>query len=202
MLLTDGGVYDNMATEWPVRLAERVREGAVPTPPPHVCDELIVVNSSAAQGVRTRASVDIPLLGELTELLAVKDVLYDQTTAVRRRLAQPPLPGRPRRPVPGESQASPARWCRSTARRSTLPRQFASGTTTSRASTRGARPPLGRVPETEWEQDADPRAVGQDRAVEDPQLTGSAAAAPRLRVDDGERARAARLRPHPHPATQ
>ena len=57
----------------------------MPTPAPHVCDELIVVNSSAAQGVRSRGSVDIPLLGELTELLAVKDVLYDQTTAVRRR---------------------------------------------------------------------------------------------------------------------
>jgi hypothetical protein len=52
MLLTDGGVYDNMATEWPVRLAQRVREGAAPEPRPHVCDELIVVNSSAAQGVR------------------------------------------------------------------------------------------------------------------------------------------------------
>ncbi len=86
MLLTDGGVYDNMATEWPLRLAARRQEGRVPDPAPHDVDEVIVVNSSAAQGVRSRRSVDIPVVGEFTELLAVKDVLYDQSTAVRRRL--------------------------------------------------------------------------------------------------------------------
>ena len=86
MLLTDGGVYDNMATEWPLRLAARRKEGRLPDPAPHDVDEVIVVNSSAAQGVRSRRSVDIPVIGELTELLAVKDVLYDQSTAVRRRL--------------------------------------------------------------------------------------------------------------------
>ena len=86
MKLSDGGVYDNMATEWPVRLARRITEGTPPDPPLHVADELIVVNSSAAQGVVQRRSVRTPVLGEITTLLAVKDVLYDQTTAVRRRL--------------------------------------------------------------------------------------------------------------------
>ena len=83
--LTDGGVYDNMGTEWPVRLARRLQEG---TPPASLAtaDELVVVNGSAAQGVVKRESLRIPLVGEITTLLAVKDVLYDQTTAVRRRL--------------------------------------------------------------------------------------------------------------------
>ncbi len=86
MLLTDGGVYDNMATEWPLNLRSRARSGAAPEPPPHEVDEVVVVNGSAGGDVTTRRSVTVPVLGEITSLLAVKDVLYDQTTAVRRRL--------------------------------------------------------------------------------------------------------------------
>ncbi len=88
LLLTDGGVYDNMATEWVLNLPSRARAGAAPEPPPHPVDEVVVVNGSAGigDGVNRRKSVTTPLLGEITSLLAVKDVLYDQTTAVRRRL--------------------------------------------------------------------------------------------------------------------
>ncbi len=85
-ILVDGGVYDNMGTEWPIRLADRVHEGTPPTPPPLVPDELIVVNASAGQGVTARNRLRVPIIGELLALLADKDVLYDQTTAVRRRL--------------------------------------------------------------------------------------------------------------------
>ena len=83
--LTDGGVYDNMGTEWPMRLAARLREG---TPPAGVAtaDELVVVNGSAGLDVVEPALARVPVLGEITTLLAVKDVLYDQTTSVRRRL--------------------------------------------------------------------------------------------------------------------
>lgn len=86
LVLTDGGVYDNMGTQWSLNLASRVREGAAPQPPPHLVDEVVVVNASAGADVKERGSVTVPVLGELTSLLAVKDVLYDQTTAVRRRL--------------------------------------------------------------------------------------------------------------------
>lgn len=86
LLLADGGVYDNMATEWPLRLSARVQEGKPPSPPPHAVDQVVVVNASAGLGVTRRRSVTVPLVGEVTSLLAVKDVLYDQTTAVRRRL--------------------------------------------------------------------------------------------------------------------
>ena len=86
MVLTDGGVYDNMGTEWPLRLDARVREGGGPDPAPHLVDEVVVVNASSGLGVRGRRSVTTPILGEITSLLAVKDVLSDQTTSVRRRL--------------------------------------------------------------------------------------------------------------------
>lgn len=85
-ILVDGGVYDNMGTEWPMRLARRVHEGTPPTPAPLVPNELIVVNASAGLGVTMRKRLRVPILGELLALLADKDVLYDQTTAVRRRL--------------------------------------------------------------------------------------------------------------------
>jgi predicted acylesterase/phospholipase RssA len=83
--LTDGGVYDNMGTEWPIRLAERRREDGAP-PDLAGADQLVVVNGSAGRGVTPRRSLRLPLVGEVSTLLAVKDVLYDQTTAVRRRL--------------------------------------------------------------------------------------------------------------------
>jgi predicted acylesterase/phospholipase RssA len=155
MLLTDGGVYDNMATEWPVRLAARVGEGAAPSPPPHVCDELIVVNSSAAQGVRPRRSVDVPLLGELTELLAVKDVLYDQTTAVRRRWLNLrfQLAGERDCTLPG---VAPLAGTTVQIDRSplALPRQFHRGRDDVARRARAAIDHLGVVAEAEWEQDA------------------------------------------------
>jgi hypothetical protein len=154
MLLTDGGVYDNMATEWPVRLAQRVREGAAPEPRPHVCDELIVVNSSAAQGVRARGSVDIPLLGELTELLAVKDVLYDQTTAVRRRWLNLRFQVARAGGVPGESRlaGTTVQIDRSPL---ALPGQFARGDDEYARRARAALDHLSAVPDSEWSRDAD-----------------------------------------------
>ena len=84
--LTDGGVYDNMGTEWPLRLHERRQEAGAP-PGLLDADEVVVVNASAGwSGVISRKSLNTPLLGEIASLLAVKDVMYDQTTSVRRRL--------------------------------------------------------------------------------------------------------------------
>lgn len=84
-LLSDGGVYDNMGDQWGAGTAQRSGPG-MPDPPPHVARQLIVANASAGQGVTPRLRVRTPLLGEFATLMAVKDVLYDQTTAVRRRL--------------------------------------------------------------------------------------------------------------------
>ena len=78
MLLTDGGVYDNMGTEWftggsGVQVASRK------------VDELVVVNGSAGQPISKRSLLSIPIVGEFAELMAVLMTTYDQTTAVRRR---------------------------------------------------------------------------------------------------------------------
>ena len=86
LVLTDGGVYDNMGDEWAV--GRRGRERCFPDPDGihQEPEDLIVVN--AGSGLR-RASFKrslIPALGELLSLLKVKDVLYDQTTATRRRM--------------------------------------------------------------------------------------------------------------------
>jgi hypothetical protein len=84
-MLLDGGVYDNMGSEWLLGLKDRLREG---TPPAGLTavSEVVIVNGSAGEGVSARSGVTIPVVGELLSLLAVKDVMYRQTTAVRRRL--------------------------------------------------------------------------------------------------------------------
>ncbi|MGE0881754.1 MAG: patatin-like phospholipase family protein [Acidimicrobiia bacterium] len=86
MLLGDGGCYDNMGTEWHLEADRRSQRPFAPTPTIHVPDEIVVVNASAGLEVTERRSLRVPFLGEITTLVAVKDVLYDQTTAVRRRL--------------------------------------------------------------------------------------------------------------------
>lgn len=86
VLLVDGGVYDNMGTQWPINVDDRIKAPGVPKPPPLVPDEVIVVNASAAMQVEPRRTARWPLIGEFTSLIADKDIMYDQTTAVRRRL--------------------------------------------------------------------------------------------------------------------
>ena len=83
--LFDGGVYDNMGTEWLLNIGERMRDGAPPVSLKTV-DEAIVVNASAGDEVIERRWITKPFVGEIASLLAVKDVMYRQTTAVRRRL--------------------------------------------------------------------------------------------------------------------
>lgn len=78
MLLSDGGVYDNMATEW----FTGARAG---DPPSRSADELVVVNGSAGLGIVKRPLLRIPIIGEFAELMAVLMTTYDQTTAIRRR---------------------------------------------------------------------------------------------------------------------
>jgi hypothetical protein len=83
--LLDGGVYDNMGSEWLLNIQDRLDEGAPPAGLKTI-DEAVVVNASAGDDVIDRPRVKIPFVGEIYSLLAVKDVMYRQTTAVRRRL--------------------------------------------------------------------------------------------------------------------
>jgi predicted acylesterase/phospholipase RssA len=86
LVLTDGGVYDNMADQWALGFRGRITCWAdleVSHPEPQ---DLVVVNSSGGLGWTGCKRSIIPGLGELFTLLKVKDVLYDQTTATRRRM--------------------------------------------------------------------------------------------------------------------
>jgi predicted acylesterase/phospholipase RssA len=86
LVLTDGGAYDNMGDQWAI--GRRGRTDCFPDPNdlhPEPRD-LIVVNASAGLGWVPFRRSRIPGIGELLSLLKVKDVLYDQTTATRRRM--------------------------------------------------------------------------------------------------------------------
>jgi len=86
MVLADGGVYDNMGEQWPLGVAVRKRRWPELGRSLHVPEEMIVVNASCDMGWSSVARLGIPLLGEYFTLRRVVDVLYDNTTAPRRRL--------------------------------------------------------------------------------------------------------------------
>ena len=85
MVLTDGGVYDNMGEQWARGYADRIKRcpnldrGRMPP------NQLVVVNASARIPWNPFKRRLIPLIGELTALLRVNDVLYINTTNVRRQ---------------------------------------------------------------------------------------------------------------------
>lgn len=83
LLLTDGGVYDNMADQWLVGLRDRLaRLPWLPVQAPSV-DDVVVVNSSGPSGEPVPRS-RVLLAGELSTLLRVQSVMYQVTTERRR----------------------------------------------------------------------------------------------------------------------
>jgi subtilisin family serine protease/predicted acylesterase/phospholipase RssA len=84
MVLVDGGVYDNMADQWAQGFENRARCWPGLIARHYEPEELIVVNASAGLELRLIRRAWIPILGELAALWKDKDVLYDQTTAIRR----------------------------------------------------------------------------------------------------------------------
>jgi hypothetical protein len=85
LVLTDGGVYDNMADQWAQGFSDRLRCWPGLKDGHYEPEELIVVNASAGLGMRPMRRARIPAFGELAALWKDKDVLYDQTTAIRRQ---------------------------------------------------------------------------------------------------------------------
>ena len=85
MILTDGGVYDNMGEQWARGFTARLAR----------CDNLATGRSAPNQLVVVNASARIPwdpfrkrlfpLVGELMDLIRVNDILYINTTNVRRQ---------------------------------------------------------------------------------------------------------------------
>ena len=86
MVLTDGGVYDNMGEQWARGFAERAARCPKLTPGRTAPGQLVVVNASARiPWIPFRRRL-IPLVGELTALIRVNDVMYINTTNVRRQV--------------------------------------------------------------------------------------------------------------------
>lgn len=86
MVLTDGGVYDNMGDQWARGFAQRAVQwpelGQGRTPPA----QLVVVNASARVPWSPFRRRLIPIAGEVLALLRVMDILFINTTNVRRQV--------------------------------------------------------------------------------------------------------------------
>jgi predicted acylesterase/phospholipase RssA len=85
MALVDGGVYDNMADQWGSDVADRKDRWKGLADGLHEPEELVVVNASGGMSWGSVAALRIPLLGEILAMLRDKDVLYDNTTSLRRK---------------------------------------------------------------------------------------------------------------------
>ena len=86
IVLTDGGVYDNMGEQWARGYTERIQRCPNLGPGRTAPNQLVVVNASARiPWIPFRRRL-IPLVGELTALLRVNDVMYINTTNVRRQV--------------------------------------------------------------------------------------------------------------------
>ncbi len=84
MVLSDGGVYDNMAEQWPIGI--RARKSRWPTQSDTLKEPnaLVVVDASGPMRWKTVRRMRIPAIGEVFALLRAIRVLYDKTTATRR----------------------------------------------------------------------------------------------------------------------
>jgi predicted acylesterase/phospholipase RssA len=85
MVLSDGGVYDNMGEQWSTGVARRKVNYTPLANDLHEPEELIVVNSSANLPWTDLSNLRIPLVGELLTMLRVILVLHDNTTTARRQ---------------------------------------------------------------------------------------------------------------------
>jgi hypothetical protein len=85
LVLTDGGVYDNMADQWFTGLADRLRRHADLPLASASIDELVVANASAGHPWRELRRARIPLVAELATLQRVNSVMYEVTTRRRRK---------------------------------------------------------------------------------------------------------------------
>jgi predicted acylesterase/phospholipase RssA len=156
LVLDDGGVYDNMADQWAQGFAGRRRCW------PGIDDthaepaDLVVVNSSAGLEYAPFKRSAIPGVGELLSLLKVKDVLYDQTTATRRRMLRDRSALALREPDRGHMRVGLVNIAQSPF---DLPEDFGQPRFTGDASDR-ARAVLAKLGDTKetWKADADANA--------------------------------------------
>ena len=85
MILTDGGVYDNMGEQWARGFSARLERCDKLKTGRSAPDQLVVVNASARISWDPFRKRLWPLVGELMDLMRVNDILYINTTNVRRQ---------------------------------------------------------------------------------------------------------------------
>jgi predicted acylesterase/phospholipase RssA len=94
VVLSDGGAYDNMADQWEwgfenrKQYADKLRDGAalLQSAQEAAATCLVVVNASRGMAGTSDLTIEPGLGGEFASALGAKDVLYDVSTATRRRL--------------------------------------------------------------------------------------------------------------------
>lgn len=79
--LTDGGVYDNMADQWPSGVEKR--SSTKTDLKLNVPDILVIVNSSAGLTWSPVNRLKVPLLGEFLALVRVISVMFDNSASLR-----------------------------------------------------------------------------------------------------------------------
>ena len=84
MVLSDGGVYDNMAEQWPIGVRSRKSRWPTHSDVLQEPNTLVVVDASGPMRWAAIRRLRIPAIGEVFALLRVIRVLYDKTTATRR----------------------------------------------------------------------------------------------------------------------
>ena len=84
MVLSDGGVYDNMAEQWPVGVRSRKTRWPALVDVLKEPNVLVVADASGSMRWAAVRRMRLPAIGEIFALLRVIRVLYDKTTAHRR----------------------------------------------------------------------------------------------------------------------
>lgn len=84
-VLTDGGVYDNMGEQWARGLVDRLQRIPALANGRAPAEKLIVVNASARFPWVPYKHGHIPIVSEILALLRMNDVMYINTTNVRRQ---------------------------------------------------------------------------------------------------------------------
>lgn len=85
LILSDGGVYDNMGDQWAVGFSDRAEIWDWLGQNRQVPNQLVVVNASARVPWVPFRGGWVPLWNELAAFLRVADIMYVNTTNVRRR---------------------------------------------------------------------------------------------------------------------
>jgi len=83
MVLSDGGIYDNLAEQWPAEVHSRKRRWPNYSDSLKEPDQLVVVDASGPMPWASVRRLRIPLIGEVFPLLRIIKVLYDKTTTTR-----------------------------------------------------------------------------------------------------------------------